>query len=110
MLAAFGQEHREILGNLIHVRNIGRNPQELDRFVTKVRAGSQSACAIRQLEQLRRQHKIASALPPRRVQPPRISVLEPGRRRAGRRLGPLARAILAAAVVGLAVIVVLTLG
>jgi hypothetical protein len=109
MLAAFGQEHREILGNLIHVPNIGRKPQELDRFLTKVRARSESACAFRQLDQLRRQHKIASALPPRRVQPPRISVLEPGRRRAARRLPTLARVIVAAAVVGVAVTVFLTL-
>jgi hypothetical protein len=110
MLAAFGQEHREILGNLIHVPNIGRNPQELDRFGAKVLTRSQSACAIRQLEQLRRQHKIASALPPRRVQPPRISVLQPGRRRAARRFSSLARVLIAAAVVGVVVTVVLTLG
>jgi hypothetical protein len=109
MLAAFGQEHREILGNLIHVPNIGRYPQELDRFVAKVRARSESAWAFRQLDQLRRQHKIASALPPRRVQPPRISVLEPGRRRAARRFSALARVIMAAAVVGVAVTVFLTL-
>jgi hypothetical protein len=110
MLAAFSQEHREILGNLIHVPNIGRNPSELDRFRKKVRARSKTAWAIRQLDQLRRQHKIAPALPPRRVQPPRISVLEPGRRRAARRLSPLVRVILAAAVVGMAVTVFLTLG
>jgi hypothetical protein len=48
-------------------------------------------------------------LPPRRAQPPRISVLEPGRRRAARRFSPLARVIVAAAVVGLAVTVFLTL-
>jgi hypothetical protein len=47
-------------------------------------------------------------LPPRRVQPPRISVLEPGRRRAARRFS-LARLIIAAAVVGVVVTVVLTL-
>jgi len=60
------------------------------------------------LEQLRRQHKIAFSLPPRRVQPPHLSVLEPGRRRAARRLTP---AIVAVAViaVGVALAVVLAL-
>jgi hypothetical protein len=47
-------------------------------------------------------------LPPRRAQPPRLSVLEPGRRRAARRLAPV---LLTAAVivVGFAVAVVLAL-
>jgi hypothetical protein len=38
------------------------------------------------LERLRRQHKIAGSLPSRRSQPRRLSVLEPGRRRAARRM------------------------
>jgi hypothetical protein len=60
------------------------------------------------LERLRRQHRIARSLPPRRAQPPRLSVLEPGRRRAARRLTPL---VLTAAVVvaGVVIAVVLTL-
>jgi hypothetical protein len=47
-------------------------------------------------------------LPPRRAQPPRLRVLEPGRRRAARRLAP---ALLTAAVVvvGIAVAVLLAL-
>jgi hypothetical protein len=49
-------------------------------------------------------------LPPRRVQPPRISVLEPGRRRAARRISTLTRVIVVAVVVGVAVTVFLTLG
>jgi hypothetical protein len=77
MLTAFGQEHREILGNLIHVRSIGRSRRSFKTW------------AIRQLEKLQRQHMIAGSLPSRRAQPPRISVLEPGRRRAGRRVSPL---------------------
>jgi hypothetical protein len=55
------------------------------------------------LERLRRQHKIARSLPPRRAQPPRLSVLEPGRRRAARRLAPV---LLTAVVVALGVAVV----
>jgi hypothetical protein len=53
------------------------------------------------LERLRRQHKIARSLPPRRAQPPRLSVLEPGRRRAARRVAPalLTIALVVAAVV-----------
>jgi hypothetical protein len=60
------------------------------------------------LERLRRQHKIARSLPPRRAQPPRLSVLEPGRRRAARRLAPV---LLTAAIVvaGIVVAVVLAL-
>jgi hypothetical protein len=49
-------------------------------------------------------------LPPRRAQPPRISVLEPGRRRAARRLSRLAGVVLVAAVVAVGVAVFLTLG
>jgi hypothetical protein len=60
------------------------------------------------LEQLRRQHKIAFSLPPRRVQPPHLSVLEPGRRRAARRLTP-ALLTLAVVVAGVAAAVVLAL-
>jgi hypothetical protein len=62
---------------------------------------------IRQLEASCRQHKIAG-LPPRRAQPPRLSVLEPGRRRAARRFAP---ALLTAAVivVGVAVVVIVAL-
>jgi hypothetical protein len=47
-------------------------------------------------------------LPPRRAHPPRLSVLEPGRRRAARRLAPV---LLTAAVivVGVTVAVVLAL-
>jgi hypothetical protein len=41
------------------------------------------------LERLHRQPKIGGSLPPRRAQPPRLSVLEPGRRRAARRIAPL---------------------
>jgi ferric-dicitrate binding protein FerR (iron transport regulator) len=62
--------------------------------------------AFRQLDRLRRQHKIAR-LPPRRAQPPRLSVLEPGRRRA-RRLAPGLVAV--AVLVGVAVVVFLALG
>jgi hypothetical protein len=52
-----------------------------------------------------------SALPPRRAQPPpRISVLEPGRRRATRRLRPLAGIIVAAVAVAVVVAVLLTVG
>jgi hypothetical protein len=60
------------------------------------------------LDRLHRQHKIARSLPSRRAQPPRISVLEPGRRRSARRLAPvlLALAVVAA---GVAVAVVLAL-
>jgi hypothetical protein len=60
------------------------------------------------LEQLRRQHKIARSLPPRRAQPPRLSVLEPGRRRAARRLAPALFAV-AIVVVGVAIAVALAL-
>jgi hypothetical protein len=60
------------------------------------------------LEPLRRQHKIARSLPPRRAQPPRLSVLEPGRRRAARRLAPVLLAV-AIVAVGVAIAVVLVL-
>jgi hypothetical protein len=50
-----------------------------------------------------------AALPPRRVQPPRISVLEPGRRRAARRLSRLAGVLVAAVVVAVALAAFLTL-
>jgi hypothetical protein len=60
------------------------------------------------LERLRRQHKIARSLPPRRAQPPRLSVLEPGRRRAARRLAPVLLAV-AIVAVGVAIAVVLVL-
>jgi hypothetical protein len=60
------------------------------------------------LDRLRRQHKIASSLPPRRAQPPRLSVLEPGRRRATRRFAPVAL-LFAVLAVGVAVTVVLAL-
>jgi hypothetical protein len=49
-------------------------------------------------------------LPPRRAQPPRISVLEPGRRRAARRLSRLAGVVLVATVVAVGVAVFLTFG
>jgi hypothetical protein len=49
-------------------------------------------------------------LPPRRAQPPRISVLEPGRRRAARRLTRLARVLLVAAVIAVGVAIFLALG
>jgi len=59
------------------------------------------------LEQLRRQPKIARSLSPRRAQPPRLSVLEPGRRRrAARRLAPVLVA-LAVVAVGVAIVVAL---
>jgi len=58
------------------------------------------------LDRLRRQHKIARSLPPRRAQPPRLSVLEPGRRRAARRLAP---ALVAIAVVAVGVVVAVVL-
>jgi hypothetical protein len=58
------------------------------------------------LEQLRRQHKIARSLPLRRAQPPRLSVLEPGRRRAARRLTPV---IVAVAIVVVAAVVLFAL-
>jgi hypothetical protein len=58
------------------------------------------------LERLHRQHKIARSLPPRRAQPPRLSVLEPGRRRAARRLAP---ALLTAAIVVAGVVVAVLL-
>jgi hypothetical protein len=60
------------------------------------------------LERLRRQHKIALSLPPRRAQPPRLSVLEPGRRRAARRFAP-ALVGLAVVAIGVAIAVVLAL-
>jgi len=59
------------------------------------------------LDRLRRQHKIARSLPPRRAQPPRLSVLEPGRRRAARRLAPVL--VVIAVAVGVVVAVVLAL-
>jgi hypothetical protein len=110
MLAAFGQEHREILGNLIHSRCIGRSGAELDPNLSKFgepsyrpgQTASWNSCAgnIRSL----------AALPPRRAQPPRISVLEPGRRRAARRLSRLAGVVLVATVVAVGVAVFLTFG
>jgi fatty acid desaturase len=60
------------------------------------------------LERLRRQHKIAHSLPPRRAQPPRLSVLEPGRRRAARRLAPVLVALVVV-VAGVALAVALAL-
>jgi len=60
------------------------------------------------LDRLRRQHKIARSLPPRRAQPPRLSVLEPGRRRAARRLAPVL-VVIAVVAVGVVVAVVLAL-
>jgi hypothetical protein len=60
------------------------------------------------LERLRRQHKIALSLPPRRAQPPHLSVLEPGRRRAARRLTP-AIVVLAVVAIGVAVLIALAL-
>jgi hypothetical protein len=60
------------------------------------------------LERLRRQHKIAGSLPPRRAQPPQLSVLEPGRRRAGRRLAPALLTLIVVAA-GVAVALVLAL-
>jgi hypothetical protein len=57
------------------------------------------------LERLRRQHRIARSLPPRRAQPPRLNVLEPGRRRAGRRVAPVLLTI--ALVIAAIVLVVL---
>jgi hypothetical protein len=58
------------------------------------------------LERLRRQHKIARNLPPRRARPPQLRVLEPGRRRAARRLSPR---LLAVAIVVVAIVAVLVL-
>jgi hypothetical protein len=35
VLPALGQEHREILGNLIHARNIGQDAEDWNAFVAQ---------------------------------------------------------------------------